>query len=546
MAYTYDPSQSIQQGFQQAKMDVGNIFAQVIQQQQRDYTLAENAFQNIEALKKDLNIFGQKNVTEKSNALLKEAGSAILANGKLDYSKLGEIRQKVSDIKDLKQGYELGSKEYERMLQLGIANKDNMVSFEKFYKDLSSKMGDENLVKNPQDLQRALADTYSNNLDASAMFGKTFLKQNPLQPVSQDIRNAKGQVVGTATGQLPAGWSVGADGKKIPPPSVTVTGADGQPRTLDYIDQQLQNVQQNNPDMWALMKKQTGFAGTIMNDRDIMQNYLSKIPMTLNTRESKSANQLRMEELTLKSAERKDIVEPTLINLDIQGKRTSIEASKAAIKNSNATADLTQAKIDALNTQSNPQNLTANGVMKDDNGNITVNYGKNVFLNSAQVYNPQTKLLEEKPFVVVNRKILKDGSQQLIGFVPPAGMSKIEAIQASFAPKDLISTPLTKANYTNFNSVFVSKPFNKEFARRNSIAENLASENISDTKQPTPPANPTPAPPKPAPSPTPKPAASKKIQVTVAQVQAQAKAQKYDYNEYKTYLENNGYIVNQK
>ena len=70
MAYTYDPSQNIQQGLQQAAAGVGNIFTQVIAQQQRDYNLAENAFQNIEALKKNLNIFGQKSITSKANDLL--------------------------------------------------------------------------------------------------------------------------------------------------------------------------------------------------------------------------------------------------------------------------------------------------------------------------------------------------------------------------------------------------------------------------------------------------------------------------------------------
>ena len=531
MAYTYDPSQDIKQGFQQAKMDVGNIFTQVIAQQQRDYTLAENAFQNIEALKKNLNIFGQKNVTEKSNNLLKEASSAILANGKLDYSKLGEIRQKVSDIADLKQGYDLGAKEYERMLQLGIANKDNMVSFEKFYKDLSAKMGDENLVKNPQDLQRALADTYSNNLDASAMFGKSFLKQNPLKPVSQDIRNAKGDVVGMVKGEIPSTYSIGANGKAIFPPAITVIGPDGQPRTLDFIDQQLQNVQQNNPDLWNLMKKQTGFGGTMMNERDIMETYLSKIPSTLSTHETKSEKELRMQEAQVKVAEFKVNTQAADRNLENLAKRKSIEVAQSTIDKNNLEAILKKQK--AANSQ-NAEGSAANGIVKDADGNITVNYGKNVLINSAQVYNPKTKLLEEKPFVVVNRKILKDGSQQLIGFVPPTGMSKIEALQASYAPKDLISTPLTKTNYTNLNSVYVSKPFNEEFARRNSIAENLASENAPDTKQPTP------APePKPVPAPTP----SAKIQVNQSEVRAKAKAKGYNYDEYKDFLEKNGYVI---
>jgi hypothetical protein len=64
--YVYNPAESIRQDFQQAGSAVGNIFAQVIQQQQRDYALAENAFSNIEALKKDLNIYGQKEYYKQS------------------------------------------------------------------------------------------------------------------------------------------------------------------------------------------------------------------------------------------------------------------------------------------------------------------------------------------------------------------------------------------------------------------------------------------------------------------------------------------------
>jgi hypothetical protein len=273
------------------------------------------------------------------------------------------------------------------------------------------------------------------------------------------------------------------------------------------------------------------FGGTMMNERDIMETYLSKIPSTLSTHETKSEKELRMQEAQVKVAEFKVNTQAADRNLENLAKRKSIEVAQSTIDKNNLEAILKKQK--AANSQ-NAEGSAANGIVKDADGNITVNYGKNVLINSAQVYNPKTKLLEEKPFVVVNRKILKDGSQQLIGFVPPTGMSKIEALQASYAPKDLISTPLTKTNYTNLNSVYVSKPFNEEFARRNSIAENLASENAPDTKQPTP------APePKPVPAPTP----SAKIQVNQSEVRAKAKAKGYNYDEYKDFLEKNGYVI---
>ena len=469
MAYIYDPSQNIKQGFQQAQAGIGDIFTQVIAQQQRDYNLAENTFQNIEALKKNLTIYGQKSITSKANELLAKTGASIQKNGKIDFAELGNMRQQISQIADLKQGYDIAAPALEKTLLLGNANKDNLGSFEKFYKEATELMSNEELISNPQDLQKALANVYSKNLSADKMFLTDFVKQTPLVPIKQDVRNAKGEVYAVATGNLPSDWTSN-NGKAEMPAPITVMGPDGKPMVIDYIDQQIQKIQKNNPDKWDLMKSQMGVAGTLMNERAVMEHYLNQVPglkQGLQINETKSEKQLKLEDLKLGSAE---------FEAKYQGPDRDLQRR------------LTLAQIGAINRKNvdynNPQDLASNGVIRDADGNITVNYGKNVLLNSAQVFNSKTGLLETKPFVVVNRKILANGQQQLIGFVPAAGMNKIEAMQASYAPKDLITTPLTKTNYTNFKSVFVSKPFNKELARRNSIAENLASGNTPAASTP--------------------------------------------------------------
>jgi len=302
MAYIYDPSQNIQQGFQQAASGVGNIFTQVIAQQQRDYNLAENAFQNIEALKKNLNIFGQKNITAKANDLLGRTSSAIMKDGKLDYSALGNIRQQISEIGDLKQGYDVGAKEYEKMLQLGIANKDNLVSFEKFYKDLSAKMGDENLVRNPQDLQKALADTYTNNLDSFKMFGKSYLSSNPYQKISQDVKDPKTGALMRVQGELPAGWTLDTQGNRIPPVPKTMV-VNGQTVTMDYADQELARIQATSPEQLVLMRKQAGATGQNLSDKDLVKMSIDKIPMTVQSTQVKSKDEIRAQELGVAAAE---------------------------------------------------------------------------------------------------------------------------------------------------------------------------------------------------------------------------------------------------
>jgi hypothetical protein len=329
--FVYNPAESIRQDFQEAGSAMGNIFAQVIQQQKRDYDLAENTFANIEALKKDLNMYGQKSITSKANTLLGNASQAILANGKLDYSKLGEIRQAVSDIKDLKTGYDLGAKEYERMLQIGLANKENLTSFEGFYKDLSAKMSDENLIKNPRDLQAALADTYAKSLDATKMFTKSFVGANPYQPLFKEVKDAKGNLI-RVQGELPVGWDADASGKLIPPAPVTIQNADGTTSTIDYADRTVAQLKATNPDVLAAMRRQSGFAGENLTDKQLVEFYTTKVPMIAKPQQIASAEKLRTEAAQAEAAEFKVNTMQEEYNLDRLKTLTAIKATNVAIQ----------------------------------------------------------------------------------------------------------------------------------------------------------------------------------------------------------------------
>lgn len=399
MAYTYDPSQNIQQGFQQAASGVGNIFTQIIAQQQRDYNLAENAFQNIEALKKNLNIFGQKSITAKANDLLGKTSSAILKNGKLDYSALGDIRQQVSEIGDLKQGYDVGAKEYERMLQLGVANKDNLVSFEKFYKDLSSKMGDENLVKNPQDLQKALADTYTNNLDSFKMFGKSYLSSNPYQKISQDIKDPKTGALMRVQGELPAGWTLDAQGNKIPPAPKTMV-VNGQQVTMDYADQELARLQATSPEQLLLMRKQAGFAGQNLSDKEIVKASIDKIPMTVQSTQVKSADELKAQGLQ---------VEKLAFDVATQGEEFAMKKA------------LNQAQINRYNSMGtkggeafSPQSLADISVNVNANGKSAIFGGDGIKIDVP--YGTRRNKGVPVPFKAVNVRTLPNGKKQVGGY----------------------------------------------------------------------------------------------------------------------------------
>jgi hypothetical protein len=409
--YVYNPGESIKQDFQQAGSSLGNIFSQVIQQKQRDYTLAENTFANIEALKKDLNIYGQKSISSKANALLGNASSAILQNGKLDYNKIGEIRQAVSDIKDLKTGYDLGAKEYERMLQVGLANKDNLTSFEGFYKDLSAKMSDENLVKNPRDLQAALADTYTKSLDATKMFGKSYLASNPYQKVAYDVKDPKTGAMMRVQGELPAGWSIDAAGNRIPPKSVTVTNADGTTSVVDYADQTLAQLKATNPDTLAAMRRQAGFPGQNMSDKQLVEYYTTKIPMTSQTQQVSSADELKAKELAVKTAQVNLNYLPAEKALDMRYKQAMIDAAnRKGITDKQAMLDYAQQNVydDKLNLP------MLDGKTKRELPVVGVSLGKNVKLTMNGQQALVTDVLKSKKTGDIWAKVLVDDKDSFL------------------------------------------------------------------------------------------------------------------------------------
>jgi hypothetical protein len=99
---------------------------------------------------------------------------------------------------------------------------------------------------------------------------------------------------------------------------------------LDYVDQQLQQIQQNQPDLWNQMKKQQGLGATIAGDRGVMEYYLSGVQPKLSTHETKSQAQLDKEAADLKITESKASHIEEDWNLDRLKTLTTIEANKAS------------------------------------------------------------------------------------------------------------------------------------------------------------------------------------------------------------------------
>lgn len=291
--YIYNPAESIKQSFQQTQAGLGNIFTQIIAQQQRDYSLAENALNNAEALKKNLGIWGTKEITDGANNLLGQVSTAISKDGKLDYSKLGQVRQEISNLADLKNGYDTFGKQFDRLVQVGAANKENLTSFESFYKNLTGLAADKNLIANPNDLSKAMNNVLEDHIDTSKM-GITAIKKNlPTVNLAGKYVDPKTKTEVTYSAEVFEGVTIGADGKPI------------RPTDPAYYQALADKIKASDPMAFDAQRRKLGKIGlSDTSDADIVKSWFDSMPAAaVKPANVKTEREIRKEELGIQQAE---------------------------------------------------------------------------------------------------------------------------------------------------------------------------------------------------------------------------------------------------
>jgi hypothetical protein len=265
--YVYNPAESITQSLQQAQSGLGNMFTQIIAQQQRDYNLAESALNNAEALKKNLGLFGSKEITDGANQILGQVTSAITKNGRLDFSKLGAVRQQISDLSDLKSGYDNFTKNVEQYTQLGASMKDNLTSYESFYRNIIGLASNKALIANPNDMSKAMGNVLTQHLNTNKMGIEAIRNVVPLLPVVGQYTPQGTKQEVTYTGSVFEGVTVGPDGKLIKPSDPT------------YYETVAQKIKVSNPDVLEAERKKQGVQGvSTVSDAAIVKSWFDSMP----------------------------------------------------------------------------------------------------------------------------------------------------------------------------------------------------------------------------------------------------------------------------
>lgn len=275
--YLYDPTADINASSKAMNAGLGAAFAMVATQKQNEYKLAESLVQNIEALKEDVNIFGEKKVTQAANNLYKDMASVIKKNGSLDYGQVAVVKQKTKQIKQLKDKYEQGAEYFKTLTQEVAANKDNLATgVAATVKSIQDVLTSDSFG-NATDTVSAMRSAYEKNLDVMKLTDNFISSIRPKQKQEYEVfDNNKNQIL-TATNVYKGFSANPITGKLIPPPDKEVIDpTTGQTTKVSWKDEAYAIAKQTNPQLIELIKRTAGGLG---DEKELFSSVLDNLPM---------------------------------------------------------------------------------------------------------------------------------------------------------------------------------------------------------------------------------------------------------------------------
>lgn len=326
--FSYNPADSISKYFEKASGSIGNVFAHLVEAKRKDNELAEKTYINLEALKKDVNIWGQKAITEEVNNLRKDASGKMFKDGKINHEYLGELTSKVSEIKDKKNFFNLAPELYKAGTENLIANKDNLDSFAAAQRDLTNIMLS-GQITNAADLQKRMDKVVEDHTNFNTLGQKAFLSSNPYgtSKYSKTYVDKDGnESVNVEEVKAPKLWAYNKDKNDVLPPEFVpmVNPATGKEEQVPYGKYAAAAIEAASPGYFDRVRAKANYGMNITNEQ-IAENVVRSIQVDKASVETKDKYQMQSE----KAKATTDILEAENKPKEIEQKNRLVESQIA-------------------------------------------------------------------------------------------------------------------------------------------------------------------------------------------------------------------------
>jgi hypothetical protein len=217
---------------------------------------------------------------------------------------------------------------------------------------------------------------------------------------------------------------------------------------MDYADQELARLKSTNPDMLVLMKKQAGFGGQNMSEKDLVKAYIDRIPMTVQATQVKSSDDLRKEAAQANAAE---------ISAQYAEKKIKSELASEGMQR-----QLTQKQIDKIDAELTANAPTTN--IYEDDTKKAINFGGRGYVvdipqvNGRTIQGAVTEIYKDK-----------NTGKNMVGYMTPPANTSIDTWIANgmvggVRSEKQISGDLGKSNLIyNLKRTFGAKKGTKPF-----------------------------------------------------------------------------------
>lgn len=204
--YIHNRGQQIRADFAKANDGIAQGFQALIDDKQKSYDFIVKQNEDVELIKKDLNMYNNDVITRKSNELLKDTASAIKANGKVDFAKMGEIRRRTSELATAKRNSELSVKAADEVIKLMAQNAPNMKDVTGTYAKIMGSLKDENNLLSPKDAYVEAMKQYRDGIDYIKVGQGRINEQLKMgTPIATSYVNSRGDLV-EVKGTIPPGY----------------------------------------------------------------------------------------------------------------------------------------------------------------------------------------------------------------------------------------------------------------------------------------------------------------------------------------------------
>ncbi len=204
--YIHNRGQQIREDFSKANAGIAQGFQALIDDKQKSYDFIVKQNEDVELIKKDLNMYNNDVITKKSNDLLKDTASAIKANGKVDFAKMGEIRRKTAELATAKKNSELSVKAADEVIKLMAQNAPNMKDVTGTYAKIMGSLKDENNLLSPKNAYEEAMKQYRDGIDYIKVGQGRINEQLKMgTPIATSYVNSRGDLV-EVKGVIPQGY----------------------------------------------------------------------------------------------------------------------------------------------------------------------------------------------------------------------------------------------------------------------------------------------------------------------------------------------------